>query len=98
MCCAVALFAQSTAQLTGRVSDATGAPIANARVSLANALTGYGHQTATSEGGEFLISNIPFQTYELAIEKPGFQLERRSLSLRSNIPVSLGIELRIAAQ
>ena len=65
---------------------------------VSNRLTGFERQVTTGEQGGFSIQNIPFQTYEIAVEEPGFELYRDTLVLRSNVPVRLEIELQLAAQ
>lgn len=93
-----AAWGQTTATLTGRVLDPGGASVAGALVVLANALTKYVESARTQPDGSFAFTNIPLQTYTLTIEKSGFAPEIRTVPLRSNIPVSLDIELRLAGQ
>ncbi|HOL70413.1 MAG TPA: TonB-dependent receptor [Bryobacteraceae bacterium] len=93
---AAACFGQTTATLTGTVIDPVGAVVEGAVVTLSNALTGYRHQTVTEEEGRFSIANIPLQTYQLSVEAPGFAPERRTVALRSNVPVHLSFQLRLA--
>lgn len=90
------LSAQTTATLKGRVLDPTGAAVSGAAVTLRHPVSGYEHRTATDAGGGFTVSNIPFQEYTLAIEKPGFTPLVRSVALRSNLPVELSLTLAVA--
>ncbi len=89
-------WAQMTGNLSGVVRDPRGEAVAAARVNLSNALTGFERVTETNPDGRFLLTNIPFQTYELTIEGPGFARKAQTVSLRSNIPVSLEIPLKLA--
>lgn len=89
------LWGQATATLTGRVQDQSGAAVAGASVQLENALTGYRATTQTSETGDFSVANIPFQDYYFTVRKAGFTEDKRALSLRSNIPVSVAVTLTI---
>jgi hypothetical protein len=90
--------AQTTASLSGVVLDPAGAIIPGATVRLANSLTGYSNTLTTAAEGRFHFTNIPFQTYTLSVEKPGFAAVAESLSLRSNIPVEREIRLSLAGQ
>lgn len=94
--CARLVWAQASATLEGYVLDPSGAAVAGADVVLENALTGYRIQVHSSEAGAFRIANIPFQDYQLTVRKPGFLEERRTVSLRTNVPVQLSVALAIA--
>lgn len=92
------LWAQASATLNGRVFDPDGAAVAGARVALENPVAGFERQTLTGGDGAFVFSNVPFQTCVLRVEMPGFAPHRRTVALRSNIPVSLEVPLALAAQ
>ncbi|HBY62404.1 MAG TPA: hypothetical protein DEH78_21485 [Solibacterales bacterium] len=92
------LAGQTTATLAGEVVDPSGKAVAGATVTLANALTGYRHVTATDAAGAFSIANIPLQTYQLAVEQEGFAADRQPVALRSNVPVRVSIRLELAGQ
>ncbi|MDX2153358.1 MAG: TonB-dependent receptor [Bryobacteraceae bacterium] len=93
-----ALSAQTTATLTGSVTDPTGQAIQDARVTLENAITGYRHETLTDPAGAFAIANIPPQNYLLTIDRAGFAADRQTVVLRSNVPVRLAVQLQLAGQ
>ncbi len=93
-----ALLAQSTASFSGQVIDPNGAAIANASITLSNALTNHSQQTRSQSDGSFSITNIPLQTYTVTVEMPGFAPEHRIVALRSNVPVAQSIRLRLAGQ
>jgi len=91
-------WAQSTATLSGQVMDPSGAAVAEATVTLSNTLTGFERQLATDPEGRFSVANIPLQSYTLAIQKAGFLRVQRPVILRSNVPVSVSIELKLSQQ
>ena len=69
-----ALWAQAIfATLTGIVSDASGAVIANAQVTLRNAESGDERTTVTDSQGYYTFASVPVGTYNLTITAPGFQ-------------------------
>jgi hypothetical protein len=70
-----AAFAQSSrvaATLEGTVTDATGAAVVGARVTLRNNATGQGRELTTSSTGGFLAAELPVGTYEVRVEAAGF--------------------------
>jgi TonB dependent receptor/Carboxypeptidase regulatory-like domain len=92
----VTLWAQTTASLSGQVTDPSGAAVANAVVTLSNALTGFERRVETDVDGRFALSNIPLQSYALLVQKDGFKSEHRPLGLRSNVPIAFSVELQLA--
>src|SRR5688572_21363125 len=90
--------AQTTATLTGRVLDPLGAALPAAAITLSNPLTGFEHTTTAQTDASFQITNIPPQTYRLAVTFPGFEPDVRDVNLRTNVPVVLDITLRVATQ
>ena len=87
------LHAQSTATLQGNLQDSAGLTITDATLSLRNPVTGFLASTQSAPDGSFTFRNLPFHTYELTAEKPGFQLLRQSVPLRSNVPVTISLTL-----
>jgi hypothetical protein len=87
------LRAQSTATLQGALQDLSGLPIPNANLSLRNPVTGFQASLNTGPDGRFLFRNLPFHTYELVVEKPGFEPLRQQIPLRSNVPVTVNLTL-----
>jgi hypothetical protein len=66
-------FAQFTnANLSGIVSDPTGAPVAQATVTAVNTGTGLQKSVITDEGGNYLFTALPVGQYQITVEKAGF--------------------------
>jgi len=82
--------------LTGTVSDPTGAAVNGAKVQATNVATGQQITTTTKGGGEYLFSNLPIGTYTISVAAASF--ETTSVP---NIPVVLNktgtanVQLRI---
>ena len=70
--------AQEDASIYGVVSDASGAAISAAMVRIKNSETGTEREIATDEDGRFHAPSLAVGSYELAVEKTGFRIERRS--------------------
>jgi hypothetical protein len=83
---ASAAFAQvSTADITGRVADPSGAAVVGATVTARNAGTGVSRTTQTKDDGAFTISELPAGTYEITAEAPNFSRARLA-----NIELNVG--------
>ena len=58
--------------LLGTVTDATGAPVPDAKVSVHGAENGIDRQASSSEDGTYSISELPSGAYNVTVEKQGF--------------------------
>jgi hypothetical protein len=76
------LPAQDRAALNGTVTDATGAVIVAASVTLQSPDTGLHRETHTTGAGIYEITSLPVGSYILTIKKPGFKpFETRQIDL-----------------
>ncbi|MEZ5354668.1 MAG: TonB-dependent receptor [Bryobacteraceae bacterium] len=89
-------FGQTSATLSGRVSDPRGLGVDRAAVTLENPLNGARLETQTGPGGDFRVANIPFHDYVLQIRKSGFAVATDRVRLRTNIEQRVEIELALA--
>jgi hypothetical protein len=64
--------------VTGTVTDATGAVLANAPVTISNSQNGLVLRGATSETGNYTISQIPIGDYDLNVTVSGFKAYNRT--------------------
>jgi outer membrane receptor protein involved in Fe transport len=78
--------------ILGTVSDSSGAAIAQARVTVKNADTGFTRETQTAEDGSYAIPELPIGNYTVTVEKPGFQA-----SVTTNVRVEVAIDRRVDA-
>src|SRR5256886_2490976 len=89
-------LAQSTASLSGTVSDATGAVVVNAKVVATNQATGVESTTQTDTAGAYLFPSLPIGVYRVQVAAPGFQSAIISnLKLEVATAVVQNIQLRI---
>jgi hypothetical protein len=70
---AMSAFGQSTATLTGTVTDELGAVIPNAQVAAINQDTNLRRTTTTDATGNYQIPFLPSGTYRVEVEAPGLQ-------------------------
>jgi len=87
--------AGNAASVRGQVTDATGAAIADATITLSSHVSRANRSTATGADGQFEIANIPFNTYRVQVSAPGFADTVQSLDLRSAVGVNLKFVLQI---
>ena len=65
--------AQSTATLSGVITDATGAMVPNAKVTATNQATGISSNTQTDSAGAYLFPSLPIGVYKIEVTAAGFQ-------------------------
>src|SRR4051812_810216 len=70
---AISGFAQTTASVTGTVTDSTGAAVANAEVTVTMAERGLTRTTNTNGSGEYLLAALPVGSVNIAVSAAGFQ-------------------------
>ncbi len=68
----VGMLAQQSS-IGGQVTDATGAPLAGAKVVAVNNATNVANNGVTNESGEYLIPNLEVGEYTVSIEHEGFR-------------------------
>ena len=89
-------FAQTQAingSIRGLVTDAAGAAVPKANVTVTNAETGFTRALDTGDDGLFVFPNLPLGTYTVAVQKTGFSTERHT-----NIILNAGTEAVIDVQ
>jgi hypothetical protein len=68
-----AALAQSTASLSGTITDATGAAVPNAKVVATNQATGVESTAQTDAAGAYLFPSLSIGTYRIQVTASGFQ-------------------------
>src|SRR5438094_971815 len=71
VCC---LYAQTFGEVTGRVTDPSGAVIPGASVTLTNVNTNAVRNVVSTEAGAYTLPSIPPGAYRLRTELPGFKV------------------------
>ena len=93
---ATALFAQTTAEIHGTVTDETGSVISGAKITARNTATGIVSNATSGDNGLFRFPLLQPGKYVVTIEKPGFAKLIHSnveiqLTERANIPAQLKV-------
>jgi hypothetical protein len=88
------LFAQTnTTALTGTVTDATGALLPGATITLSNAASGNSLKTVSKAQGEFSFAQLAPGTYQVKVTAPGFSEDDEKVQLLVATPVNLTFKL-----
>jgi hypothetical protein len=85
LCGALCGAQQNSAELSGRIVDASGALIPGADVTVVQPSTGLMRTTRTNGAGLYTVTQLPPGTYTLTISHTGFQTE-----VRSNLELTVG--------
>ena len=91
---ATTAWAQSTAQINGRVVDSSGAALPGVTVTATQTETGFRREVVTDDTGSYALLNLPLGPYRLEAALPGFRNFAQTgivLQVNSNpvIPITL---------
>ncbi len=88
----------STSQLSGIVSDSTGATVPGATVISTNEATGLTYKLTTTDAGVYAFPSIPVGAYTLSVEKTGFKrFQQKKIVLQINTPSTVNATLDIGS-
>src|SRR5437867_3305654 len=88
--------ARDTASLFGAITDAQGAVVPGAHVTITNTATGLSRSSATDGSGGFVFPLLPVGSYNLTVEQTGFRkYERRNILLQANENVGVDAALEV---
>jgi hypothetical protein len=97
---AVFVYGQQTAtvQISGTVSDPTGAPIPGAKVAATETQTGFSRTVTTGRNGAYILTGLPVGPYQLTVTKQGFQrYVQKGIVLQINTNPTVNVSLRVGA-
>src|SRR5690242_3579314 len=100
-CVLLAVFANAqsqNAELTGTITDASGALVPGAQITVTNVNTGEKRTTTSNEAGIYTIPLLQPGGYEISIRKEGFRSATRSgVELHVNQAVRADFALEVGA-
>ncbi len=97
----IPVSAQNFGELTGTVSDATGAVVAGASVTAVNTGTSQAREATTNDTGNYSVPYLVPGNYDLKIEHPGFKTATRkaiTLDVGSVLRIDVNLEVGEATQ
>ncbi len=92
------LFAQNTGQITGTITDASGASVAGVTVVVRHDATGVQRQATSDDAGLYRIPLLSAGGYTLSLQKEGFRsINRSGITLQVEEVVRLDISMDLGA-
>jgi hypothetical protein len=85
----------SSTSITGTVVDPSGAVVSSATVEVRNPVSGFVRTALTDAAGAFVVPNVPFNPYHLTVTGKGFAAYAQDVDVRSTVPISLNITLKV---
>jgi hypothetical protein len=85
-----------TGSIAGTVSDASGALVRGAEITVRNTATNEEHQTVSSATGTFSITNLQVGPYEITVKKTGFK-QFRQPSVELTVAQGLTVDAKLTA-
>ena len=82
--------------VTGTVVDPSGAVVPNATIEIHNPVSQYQRSTTSDDKGNFNIPNVPFNPYHLSVSAPGFAAYAQDVDVRSLVPLSVKVTLKVS--
>ena len=89
---AVSLFAQTFGEITGHISDASGAGVPAAKVLLTNLATNAVRTAVSTDSGDYTFPSVAPGSYNLKIEQPSFKAVTSHVQVQVQQTVRLGHE------
>jgi hypothetical protein len=89
--------AQNSGTMEGVVKDQSGGVVSNATVQISDPVSGYQRTVVTGSDGAFRFTNIPFNTYHMVVTANGFAGYTQDVDVRSAVPVSAPVNLKISS-
>src|SRR5438477_1326908 len=88
----------NVAQVSGRVTDGTGAAVAGAEVRMIETQRNIAHTAATDQQGEYVLPGLPVGPYQLEVKKEGFKsYSQTGIVLQVNDHVTLNAVLAVGS-
>ncbi|HWF13257.1 MAG TPA: carboxypeptidase-like regulatory domain-containing protein [Candidatus Acidoferrales bacterium] len=84
---------EANASLSGAITAATGASVANAKVAVKNLSTGESRETQTDSNGHYTIPNLPPGDYEISVTAPEYSTNTLKVTLSAAGPNNANVTL-----
>ena len=84
-----------SASISGTVVDPSGGVVVNATVTIHNPVSGLERSATTDNSGNFTFPNVPFNPYHLSVTAKGFESYAQDVEIRSAVPLSVPITLKV---
>ena len=88
-------WAQSTTQVSGIVTDSSGAVVPGVTVDIEQAGTGLQRSTTSDSSGSYALLQLAPGTYKVSVKKSGFRAVSTQITLLVNNPATLPIKMEV---
>ena len=85
----------NSGSIEGVVKDASGGVVEGARIEVANAVSRFRREAVTASDGSFRFTNVPFNPYHLVVTLAGFASYTQDVDVRSTVPTTIQITLKV---
>ncbi|MGB6667644.1 MAG: TonB-dependent receptor, partial [Candidatus Acidiferrum sp.] len=85
----------NSGSIEGVVKDPSGSAVPNAKVEISHSVSGFHAEAVTGADGAFKFTNVPFNPYHLVVTADQFESFTEDVGVRSTVPVTLQIALKI---
>jgi hypothetical protein len=85
----------NSGSIEGVVKDPSGSTVGNASIEVSNPVSGFRREVTAGSDGSFRIANVPFNPYHLVVTAPGFATYTEDVDVRSVVPTSVQIALKL---
>ncbi len=94
----VPAWADTTGQISGTVTDVSGAAIGSSSITVTETQTGIVHKATANPQGSFSVPELPIGKYRLTVETPGFQTyEQTGITVDVNSAIQVNVQLSVGA-
>src|SRR5438874_13770316 len=85
----------NSGSIEGVVKDPSGGVVAGATVEISYAVSGFHREATTGSDGSFKFTNVPFNSYHLAVTAGGFENYSQDVDVRSAVPTAVKSSVKI---
>jgi hypothetical protein len=89
-------YGQGTASIVGTVSDATGAAVPSAKITITSTGTGFVRSTETNSTGSYAAPELPIGQYDVQVEASGFKTYKQTnitLNVRDTVRIDVPLQI-----
>src|SRR6266576_5193566 len=87
----------NSGSIEGVVKDPSSGVVAGATVEISYAVSGFHREATTGSDGSFKFTNVPFNSYHLAVTAGGFDSFTQDVDVRSAVPTTGRVCVKIGA-
>jgi len=87
----------NSGSIDGVVKDPSGSSVPGAKVEITNPVSSFHREATTDTDGNFRFTNVPFNPYHLVVRATGFNSYSQDVDVRSTVPMSVQVSLKIGA-